>query len=115
MKERSLKRRKPMSYSRIGDLLREARIRTQLTQRRVAALVGYSSAQHVCNFESGSCIPPVEKLRHLVRVLNIDAVCFVEVVMEVEKEILLRKISEIPKKVRLPKSRGPKRSLTADT
>jgi len=70
--------------SELANFLRTQRIKKGLSQKRVAAALGYSSAQYVSNIERGVCSVPIKALRkmcilygikreHLIAVMLIDA------------------------------------------
>jgi transcriptional regulator with XRE-family HTH domain len=54
-----------------GDLLREARLRTGLTQLQLARRAGTSQSA-IARWESGAVQPSLERLRELVRACGLD-------------------------------------------
>ncbi len=59
-----------------------------LTQEEVSRFLGYSSKQIVSNWERGTCMPPLNKLAQLVKLLEMDK----EIVMDIflnETQVLL--------------------------
>lgn len=54
-------------YTELGDYLREKREATGLTQREISEKLGYSSPQFISNFEAGISMPPLKKLRILIK------------------------------------------------
>jgi len=70
---RAIRRYKiPRPYSRLGTYLGKLRRAEGLTQREVAAALGYSSAQFVSNFERGIAAPPVRRLQIYVSSYGAD-------------------------------------------
>ncbi len=54
-----------------GDLLREARLRSGLTQRQLAARAGTSQSA-IARWESGAVQPSLERLRELIRACGLE-------------------------------------------
>lgn len=54
-----------------GDLLREARLRTGLTQRELARRAG-TSQPAIARWESGEVVPSFERLRELIRACGLE-------------------------------------------
>ncbi len=81
-----MKRRKEYSASRpylpVGLFLRKMRDRSGLTQREVALSLEYSSAQFISNFERGMVLPPLKKLKILVKLYSMDVHHLMDLVLE---------------------------------
>lgn len=56
----------------LANFLKEKRIRAGLSQKEVAEKLGYSTAQFVSNWERGLSAPPVETLKLIAEMYNID-------------------------------------------
>ncbi|MGE3260905.1 MAG: helix-turn-helix domain-containing protein [Bacteriovoracia bacterium] len=89
-------------YEEVGVYLQAARAAKNLTQGRVARLLGYSSAQFISNFERGIALPPVKKLKVLIRLYDIPASELIDIINATEREILASALGEKngPQKVR---------------
>lgn len=73
------------NYTSVGEFLREKRIAAGFTQRDVSLALGYSSAQFISNFERGIAVPPLNKLKTIVRMFKIDSSEIVELIIEAER------------------------------
>lgn len=73
-------------YSELGAFLKEQRLKARLTQREVAASLGYSSAQFISNFECGRTMPPLKKLHIMVEIYSIPIRELMEIIMRVERK-----------------------------
>lgn len=76
---------------RIATYLKEKRVSSGLSQARVGELLGYSSPQFVSNWERGKCSPPTKSLNKLIKIYDIDAEEFIQLVLD-EEEGALRKL-----------------------
>ncbi|HEX7675705.1 MAG TPA: helix-turn-helix transcriptional regulator [Bdellovibrio sp.] len=56
----------------LANFLKEKRIRAGLSQKEVAEKLGYSTAQFVSNWERGLSAPPVETLKVIAEMYNVD-------------------------------------------
>jgi transcriptional regulator with XRE-family HTH domain len=66
----------------ISKFLREKRLSAGLSQGDVAKKLGYQSAQFVSNWERNLCRPPVETLRKIAQIYNIDPDQMFEIALE---------------------------------
>lgn len=85
MKKYKINRR----FTRTGGYLQGARQASGLTQTDVSQRLGYSSAQFMSNFERGISMPPLEKLRDLVKIYSLEIALLLENVMADKREELL--------------------------
>lgn len=76
-------------YTDLGAYLQKMRLETDLTQRDVSLALGYSSAQFISNFERGIAVPPLKKLKVLVRMYNMPVETVMELILEAERGIML--------------------------
>lgn len=60
------------NYTQLGDYLKYGREKSDLTQREVGKILGYSSAQFISNFERGIAPPPMKKLKKLVKLYKLS-------------------------------------------
>ena len=55
----------------VGEYLREARLRSELTQKELAEKLNYRSSQFVSNWEKGKSKPPLRVLKKMRNVLGL--------------------------------------------
>jgi transcriptional regulator with XRE-family HTH domain len=79
-------------YVKVGEFLRDARVKANLTQREVSEALGYTTAQHISNFECGIAVPPLKKLEQLVRLYKLNVNTLLELILDSEREVMLRTI-----------------------
>ncbi len=75
----------PRHYEKLGRFFCELRQKKNLSQREVAKKLGYSSAQFISNFERGIVVPPLTKLRVLVRLLDMPIDRVLDLIVESER------------------------------
>ena len=76
------------NYEALGEYLQNMRLKANLTQREVSLALGYSSAQFISNFERGIAVPPLKKLKILVKMYNMPADEVMEMILDAEREIM---------------------------
>ncbi len=76
------------NYEALGEYLQNMRLKTKLTQREVSLALGYSSAQFISNFERGIAVPPLKKLKVLVKMYNMPPDVVMEMILNAEREIM---------------------------
>jgi transcriptional regulator with XRE-family HTH domain len=79
----------PRKYTKLGEYLQEMRNKAGLTQREVSLALGYSSAQFISNFERGIAVPPLKKMRVLVRMYNMPVETVMTLILDAEREIMI--------------------------
>ncbi len=62
-----------MKKTLLEELLTEKRIAANLTQKEVAKLLGYESAQYVSNWERGISQPPAQSLKKIAHLYRASA------------------------------------------
>jgi transcriptional regulator with XRE-family HTH domain len=60
-----------MQIRKLGEYLREKRVRADLTQGWVAERMGFTSPQFISNIERGLCSPPMDVLKRMVRLYKL--------------------------------------------
>lgn len=63
---------KAPSQKRIGQFLKQHRVKVGLTQSDVAQKLGYTSPQFISNIERGLCSAPVKHLKDFAKMYNLD-------------------------------------------
>lgn len=76
-------------YTVLGDYLQKMRLEANLTQREVSEALGYSSAQFISNFERGIAVPPLKKLKVLVKMYGMPVDTVMEMILNAEREIMM--------------------------
>jgi transcriptional regulator with XRE-family HTH domain len=79
----------PRRYTNLGAYLQTMRTKAGLTQREVSLALGYSSAQFISNFERGIAVPPLKKLKILVKMYDMPVDTVMEMILDAEREIIL--------------------------
>ena len=75
----------PRRYTDLGEYLQKMRSRAGLTQREVSLALGYSSAQFISNFERGIAVPPLKKLKTLVKMYDMSAENVMSLILDAER------------------------------
>lgn len=74
---------KPSSCAKeIGLFLKRQRLKSGLTQKNISDAFHLSSTQFVSNWERGCCLPPMEYLPQLCKILNIDKELLIKIYIE---------------------------------
>lgn len=84
----------PRKYCEVGEFLKNARLAKNFTQSYVARQLGYSSAQFISNFERGIALPPVKKLKMLVKLYALSSTELIDIVNYTERQILASALGE---------------------
>jgi transcriptional regulator with XRE-family HTH domain len=79
----------PRRYTALGEYLQAMRTKAGFTQREVSLALGYSSAQFISNFERGIAVPPLKKLKVLVKMYDMPVETVMNMILEAEREIIL--------------------------
>ncbi len=69
--------------------LKDMRIKKGISQRELAEMLGYTSGQFVSNYERGMCPVPLEKVKDMIGLLNLDSTKVVNLIQEDRKKSLL--------------------------
>jgi transcriptional regulator with XRE-family HTH domain len=56
-----------------GKMLKQAREQQGVSQGELAKALGYSSPQYVSNYERGLCLPPMKKIKTIIKATNLDS------------------------------------------
>ena len=80
-------------HQKIGALIREHRIKSNLSQLDVARELGYESPQFVSMFERGLCKIPYETIGHLIVLLGLPERKTLEILVEAYKAEINAKIT----------------------
>ncbi len=86
-------------FSVLGNFLQTKRTKIGLSQGDVASKLGYSSPQFISNFERGLCAPPLNKLKLLVQLYDLNGEEVMKLMLK-EQEKHLRKSLGLAKKKR---------------
>ena len=81
----------PRNYEKLGLYLREMRLKAELSQREVAQALDYSSAQFISNFERGISVPPLPRMKLLVKLYKLNVNTVIDLTFEAER-VRIKKI-----------------------
>ncbi len=82
----------PRPYVKLGNYLQVMRTKAGLTQRQVAEALNYSSAQLVSNFERGISVPPLSKMKILLRIYPMPLDKVLQLVLATEHQRMIQVI-----------------------
>ena len=82
----------------LGDYLQAKRIKAELSQGDVATKLGYSSPQFISNFERGLCAPPLNKLKLLVSLYDLNSEELIRLMLKEEEKNLRKHLGGAKKK-----------------
>jgi transcriptional regulator with XRE-family HTH domain len=85
-------------FKTLGTYFQEKRSDKGLSQKDVADILGYSSAQFVSNWERGISAPPLEALPTLVKLYQIPTKEIVTLMLKEQEKVLLKVLSKSKKK-----------------
>lgn len=72
----------------LSDYLYEKRLAKGITQGDLAIALGYASPQFVSNWERGLAKPPLETLKKMIKILDLDVDQLLTILMKMEEERL---------------------------
>lgn len=78
----------PRKYLIVGEYLAAMRSKAGLTQRQVSLALNYSSAQFISNFERGIAVPPLKKLKKIVKLYGLDENKLTDLILAAEAEAM---------------------------
>ena len=67
-------------------VLKKARINLSMTQRQLADLMGYKSAQFISNIERGISQPPIKEISRMCEFLEIDPIEILDLLLDKKRE-----------------------------
>lgn len=77
----------------LGDFLQSKRVKAGLSQGDVATKLGYSSPQFISNFERGLCAPPLNKMKLLVGLYDLNTEELIKLMLKEEEKNLRKHLS----------------------
>jgi transcriptional regulator with XRE-family HTH domain len=89
-----MRRKHKNKKTELGVMLAKGRASAGLTQREVAVKLGYTSAQHISNFERGRLPPNTKKLAKLVRIYKLDPQEVISTLLKERSAELKRRLSQ---------------------
>ncbi|WP_413557286.1 helix-turn-helix domain-containing protein [Bdellovibrio sp. HCB209] len=94
--------------SNLGEFLAQCRKNKALSQKEVAALLGYVSGQFISNWERNICMPPIPQLRDLAKIYEVSEQVLFNMILEKEltqvaKELHKKLWDAQQEKIELPK------------
>jgi transcriptional regulator with XRE-family HTH domain len=82
----------------LGKLFRSERMKVGLSQGKVCRALGYSTPQYLSNFERGLCSMPLDKLKKMIDMYNMDAEGVVKLIMDLQTKFLKAQLMKSGKK-----------------
>lgn len=79
-------------YKKLGDFLAESRVNAGLSQKDVSDKLGYSSPQFVSNFERGTCMPPMNKLKVLADLYDINPKELADLILKNQRVLIYHEL-----------------------
>lgn len=70
-----------------GKFLREKRVEANLTQKEVSKHCGFANAQFISNIERGCCWPPMDSLKRMAELYDIDPRDILMILLDAKKQI----------------------------
>jgi len=77
----------------LGKLFRSERLKSGLSQGKVCRALGYTTPQYLSNFERGLCSMPLEKLKRMIDMYNMDPEEVVKLMMDLQTKFLRAQLS----------------------
>lgn len=75
----------PRFYEKLGAFLREARLAKGYSQKEIADALGYSSAQFISNFECGIAVPPLPRMKIMIKLYGLNLNTLMDHVLDAER------------------------------
>ncbi len=75
-------------YSPLGQLLKDGRVAAGLTQAEVSAKLGHATPQYLSNCERGLCGLPLQAIRKLIDLYNLDQTQVLKILMDEQERII---------------------------
>jgi transcriptional regulator with XRE-family HTH domain len=84
-----------LEYDRkkLGDYLKTARSKVDLTQANVSERFGYSSPQYVSNIERGISVMPLKLLARMLKLYKVGHQEAMEIILESQRDLLRKKFT----------------------
>lgn len=71
---------------KLANFLKEARVKSGLTQNKVAEILGYTTPQFISNWERGVSHPPTDLLKRIARLYSVSDEELYKIIEEVTIE-----------------------------
>lgn len=88
MKQKHRKYCLPRHYVELGAYLQSKRLEASLTQKEVSDVLRYSSPQFISNAEVGIAVPPLKKLKVMIKMYGANADLIIELILAAERSRL---------------------------
>lgn len=80
--------------TKLGEFLKQARVKAKLTQGDVSKSLGYTSPQFISNIERGLSVVPLKTLAILVHQYRINPDLMIKTLLDSQKKILKSHLSK---------------------
>lgn len=77
---------------KLGLYFKEHRVKKGLQQREVAKALGYSSPQFISNIERGLSLPPLNKIKKLIKLYGMPAEEVLQIILKEQERALSQAI-----------------------
>ena len=81
-----------LQIRKLGEYLRDKRVKADLTQGFVAERMGFTSPQFISNIERGLCSPPMDVLKRMVRLYKLRNPEIVKFLSRLQEEYFERSL-----------------------
>jgi transcriptional regulator with XRE-family HTH domain len=78
-------------FGQVGKYFRDKRLKKGMTQEDVSKFLGYTSKQIVSNWERGACHPPIDVIKKLIVLLDLNPEEVLKLFMTVTKKELMER------------------------
>ena len=84
----------------LGKLFRIGRIKVGMSQGTVCRALGYTTPQYLSNFERGLCSMPLDKLKRMIDMYDMDGESVVRLIIDLQSKFLRTQLAGKPKRAR---------------
>lgn len=85
----------------LGKLFRAERMKVGLSQGKVCRTLGYSTPQYLSNFERGLCSMPLEKLKRMIEMYDMDGETVVKLMLDLQSKFLRTQLVSKSRKTKM--------------
>lgn len=96
-------RRQTQVRNRLGEFLRDCRLKKNLSQTELAGRLGYTSPQFISDWERGVSTLPMMKLNEICRILGVRNQEMFDLLVDVSVEKLVHSMNEDYRQLRRKK------------
>ena len=86
-----------MNREEFGKWVKQLRKECDMTQERLALMLGYDHSQSIANIESGRTPLPFVKYRDFIKIFDLDPEKFINVLLSMERSKIEKSIFQLKK------------------